>query len=121
MPILARFGDASQGRTWLYRSARELQERDAPGDDAGGGDALAAEGLTHEARADDRDQDDAGLGLAREREAKARAGIIKEFTGISDPYEAPENPEMRIDTAELTPDLAAHRILIKLESLGFIR
>jgi sulfate adenylyltransferase len=53
--------------------------------------------------------------------AKARAGIIKEFTGISDPYEAPEDPEMRIDTAELTPDLAAHRILIKLESLGFIR
>ncbi len=53
--------------------------------------------------------------------AKARAGIIKEFTGISDPYEAPESPEMRIDTAELTPDLAAHRILIKLETLGFIR
>ena len=53
--------------------------------------------------------------------AKARAGIIKEFTGISDPYEAPEHPEMRIDTADLTPDLAAHRILIKLESLGFIR
>jgi sulfate adenylyltransferase len=53
--------------------------------------------------------------------AKARAGIIKEFTGISDPYEAPEDPEMRIDTAELTPDLAAHRILIKLESLGFIK
>ena len=53
--------------------------------------------------------------------AKARAGIIKEFTGISDPYEAPESPEMRIDTAELTPDLAAHRILIKLESLAFIK
>jgi sulfate adenylyltransferase len=53
--------------------------------------------------------------------AKARAGIIKEFTGISDPYEFPENPEMRIDTGDLTPDLAAHRILIKLESLGFIR
>ena len=53
--------------------------------------------------------------------AKARAGIIKEFTGISDPYEAPEKPELRIDTAELTPDLAAHRILIKLESLGFIK
>ncbi len=53
--------------------------------------------------------------------AKARAGIIKEFTGISDPYEAPEEPEMRIDTGELTPDLAAHRILIKLESLGFIK
>ena len=53
--------------------------------------------------------------------AKARAGIIKEFTGISDPYEEPQNPEMRIDTVGLSPDLAAHRILVKLESLGFIR
>jgi len=53
--------------------------------------------------------------------AKARAGIIKEFTGISDPYEAPENPEIRIDTEQLSPDLAAHRILVKLESMGFIR
>jgi sulfate adenylyltransferase len=53
--------------------------------------------------------------------AKARAGIIKEFTGISDPYEAPENPEVLIDTAELSPDLAAHRIIVKLESMGFIR
>jgi len=53
--------------------------------------------------------------------AKARAGIIKEFTGISDPYEEPENPELRIDTVGLHPDLAAHRIFVKLESLGFIR
>jgi sulfate adenylyltransferase len=53
--------------------------------------------------------------------AKARAGIIKGFTGISDPYEAPEQPEMRIDTSELTPDLVAHRILVKLESMGFIK
>jgi sulfate adenylyltransferase len=53
--------------------------------------------------------------------AKARAGIIKEFTGISDPYEEPENPEVRIDTVELSPDLAAHRIIVKLESMGFIR
>ena len=53
--------------------------------------------------------------------AKARAGIIKEFTGISDPYEEPENPEARIDTADLSPDLAAHRIIVKLESMGFIR
>jgi sulfate adenylyltransferase len=53
--------------------------------------------------------------------AKARAGIIKEFTGISDPYEAPENPEVIIDTADLSPDLAAHRVLVKLESMGFIR
>ncbi len=53
--------------------------------------------------------------------AKARAGIIKEFTGIGDPYEVPASPELRLDTAELTPDLAAHRIIVKLESLGFIR
>jgi sulfate adenylyltransferase len=53
--------------------------------------------------------------------AKARAGIIKEFTGISDPYEVPENPEIRIDTVGLSPDLAAHRILVSLESLGYIR
>jgi sulfate adenylyltransferase len=53
--------------------------------------------------------------------AKARAGMIREFTGISDPYEAPEHPEVRIDTLELSPDLAAHRIVVKLESLGFIR
>ncbi len=61
---------------------------------------------------------------ARDRKglyAKARAGIIKEFTGISDPYETPENPEMVIDTTDITPDLAAHRILVKLESLGYIR
>jgi sulfate adenylyltransferase len=53
--------------------------------------------------------------------AKARAGTLKEFTGISDPYEEPENPEMRIDTRNLSPDLAAHRILVKLESLGYVR
>ena len=53
--------------------------------------------------------------------AKARAGIIKEFTGISDPYEVPENPEMVIDTADISPDLAAHRIMLKLESMGFMR
>ena len=53
--------------------------------------------------------------------AKARAGIIKEFTGISDPYEVPENPEMVIDTAGISPDLAAHRIMLKLEALGYMR
>ncbi|NVJ68689.1 MAG: bifunctional sulfate adenylyltransferase/adenylylsulfate kinase [Gammaproteobacteria bacterium] len=53
--------------------------------------------------------------------AKARAGIIKEFTGISDPYETPENAELVIDTLESTPDHAAHRVLLKLESMGFIK
>ncbi len=50
----------------------------------------------------------------------AREGKIKEFTGISDPYEAPENPEMRIDTEQLSPDLAAHRVVLQLESMGYI-
>src|SRR5215468_1297647 len=46
---------------------------------------------------------------ARDRKglyAKARAGILKGFTGIDDPYEVPETPELRLDTGELTPDLA---------------
>ncbi len=53
--------------------------------------------------------------------AKARAGLIKEFTGISDPYEPPEQPDIVIDTGDCTPDEAAQRIILKLESLGFIR
>jgi sulfate adenylyltransferase len=66
------------------------------------------------------------LELCEERDRKglyalARAGKIKEFTGISDPYETPENPEMDIDTIGISPDLAAHRILVKLESMGFIK
>ncbi|MFK7888641.1 MAG: bifunctional sulfate adenylyltransferase/adenylylsulfate kinase [Gammaproteobacteria bacterium] len=61
---------------------------------------------------------------ARDRKglyAKARAGLIKGFTGIDDPYEAPTNAEIVIDTGELTPDLAAHRILITLEKLGYLK
>ncbi len=53
--------------------------------------------------------------------AMARAGKIKGFTGIDDPYEEPENPEMIIDTLEMSPELAAHRLFVKLESLGFIK
>ena len=53
--------------------------------------------------------------------AKARAGIIKEFTGISDPYEEPQNAEIVVDTTDISPDLSAHRVLVKLESMGYIR
>lgn len=53
--------------------------------------------------------------------AMAREGIIKEFTGISDPYEVPENPELVIDTVDCTPDEAAHRIILKLENMGYIK
>jgi len=53
--------------------------------------------------------------------AKARAGLIKEFTGISDPYEVPENPELIVDTRECSPDEAVHQIILKLEHMGFIK
>ncbi len=53
--------------------------------------------------------------------AKARAGLISNFTGIDDPYEDPVDPELRIDSTDRTPDEAAQRIILKLESLGFIR
>ena len=52
--------------------------------------------------------------------AKARAGIAKEFTGISDPYEVPTDAEMVIDTNGLSPDEAAQEILLYLEKEGFI-
>ncbi|MEM6406032.1 MAG: bifunctional sulfate adenylyltransferase/adenylylsulfate kinase [Pseudomonadota bacterium] len=53
--------------------------------------------------------------------AKARAGLLKQFTGIDDPYEAPENPEFRLDTTQTTPDECAHQLLLMLEKSGLIR
>jgi sulfate adenylyltransferase len=52
--------------------------------------------------------------------AKARAGIIKEFTGISDPYEVPENAEVVIDTGALSPEEAAQQVLLHLEREGYV-
>lgn len=52
--------------------------------------------------------------------AAARRGEIKNFTGIDDPYEAPENAEVVIDTETLSPDEAALKIILKLESMGLI-
>ena len=43
--------------------------------------------------------------------AKARAGTLKNFTGIDSPYEPPETPELRIDTTQLTPEAAAELIV----------
>jgi sulfate adenylyltransferase len=60
---------------------------------------------------------------ARDRKgmyAKARAGIIKEFTGISDPYEAPSTADVVIDTTEVSPEEAGQQILLHLERQGFI-
>ncbi|WP_415393331.1 bifunctional sulfate adenylyltransferase/adenylylsulfate kinase [Paracoccus sp. SJTW-4] len=50
----------------------------------------------------------------------AREGKIKEFTGISDPYEVPENPELRVQTEGVDVDYAAQQVLLKLESMGLI-
>jgi sulfate adenylyltransferase len=52
--------------------------------------------------------------------AKARAGLIKGFTGVDDPYEEPESPALRINTTDLTPDEAAQEILLYLGQKGYI-
>jgi sulfate adenylyltransferase len=52
--------------------------------------------------------------------AKARAGILKEFTGISDPYEIPVNADMVIDTGALSAEEAAQEIVLHLEREGYI-
>ena len=60
---------------------------------------------------------------ARDRKgmyAKARAGIIKEFTGISDPYEVPGDADVVIDTTELAPAEATREVILYLERQGYI-
>jgi sulfate adenylyltransferase len=52
--------------------------------------------------------------------AKARAGEIKGFTGIDDPYEAPENAELCIDTAETTVDVCVQEVIRLLETRNII-
>lgn len=52
--------------------------------------------------------------------AKARAGIIKEFTGISDPYEVPADADVVIDTSDMTPAEATREVLFFLERQGYV-
>jgi len=52
--------------------------------------------------------------------AKAFSGEIKEFTGVSDPYEAPENPEVHIQTESQTPQESAAAVIAALEERGLI-
>ena len=68
---------------------------------------------------------DAPVEVCEERDrkglyAKARAGIIKEFTGISAPYEVPEDADVVLRTADLTPEQSAQQVLLHLESEGYI-
>jgi bifunctional enzyme CysN/CysC len=69
---------------------------------------------------------DAPLAVVEQRDPKglykkARRGEIKHFTGIDSPYEAPEQPELHIDTAKLTPEQAAELIVQKMEERGLLR
>lgn len=52
--------------------------------------------------------------------AMARAGKVKGFTGIDDPYQEPENPEMRIDTSQYEMAEAIDRVMARLEEIGVI-
>ena len=52
--------------------------------------------------------------------AKARAGLIQQFTGISDPYEVPQDAEVVVDTSILTPEKAAQQIFLQLERQGLV-
>jgi adenylylsulfate kinase (apsK) len=69
---------------------------------------------------------DASLDLCERRDPKglyprARAGEIKEFTGISSPYEVPANPELHISTGELSVDGCVEKIMSYLRKRGIIR
>jgi sulfate adenylyltransferase len=52
--------------------------------------------------------------------AKARRGEIKEFTGVSDPYEAPLNPELTLQTTDITPEENAQIIIDYLIKRGYV-
>jgi bifunctional enzyme CysN/CysC len=68
---------------------------------------------------------DTPLDIAEARDVKglykkARAGELRHFTGIDSPYEAPEQPDIRVDTAAMTADAAADLIVARLTELGFV-
>ena len=52
---------------------------------------------------------------------KARAGEIKGFTGVDDPYEEPVNPEVVCDTENETPEQSAEKVARRLEELGYLK
>ena len=52
--------------------------------------------------------------------ALARKGVIKEFTGISDPYEEPKNPDIVIDSSKEDPEILIEKIIDKIKSLGYM-
>jgi bifunctional enzyme CysN/CysC len=68
---------------------------------------------------------DTPIAVAEDRDPKglykkARRGDLKNFTGIDSPYEAPEAPELRIDTTAIGADQAADAVLEQLRRMGAI-
>ena len=68
---------------------------------------------------------DTPLVVAEERDPKglykkARSGDLKNFTGIDSPYEAPTAPELRVDTTQLKPEMAAEAVIAQLRQMGLI-
>ncbi len=68
---------------------------------------------------------DTPLAVAEDRDVKglykkARRGEIANFTGITSPYEAPENPELRVNTTNTTPEQVADQVITKLREMGMI-
>jgi bifunctional enzyme CysN/CysC len=69
---------------------------------------------------------DTPLDVAEQRDtkglyAKARRGELKDFTGIDSPYEAPDSPEIRVDTTSMTPEEAAEQVVAHLRAHGVLR
>jgi bifunctional enzyme CysN/CysC len=65
------------------------------------------------------------LNVAEQRDAKglyakARAGEIKNFTGIDSPYEVPEDPDITVDTADATPEAVAMQIVSYMIRNGYL-
>ncbi|MBV9575860.1 MAG: adenylyl-sulfate kinase, partial [Gammaproteobacteria bacterium] len=61
---------------------------------------------------------------ARDRKGlykKAREGLIKQFTGISDPFEAPISPEIKIDTANVGPEEVIEFLVKEIKLLGYVQ
>jgi bifunctional enzyme CysN/CysC len=68
---------------------------------------------------------DTPLNVAEDRDIKglykkARRGEIANFTGISSPYEAPEAPELRLDTTSISAEQAADQVIARIRELGMI-
>jgi sulfate adenylyltransferase len=68
---------------------------------------------------------DTSLAVCEERDVKglyalAREGKLKQFTGIDDPYEEPENPEIEITSAGVAPEILVDEIISKIKEMGYV-